>query len=631
MANTSAGTAVQVRQTSVMWSHGRIVLYITRFKVLRNHANGLQFQTVKERGLLNLTSLSDVNNGVHLCGLCHDNFDDINNVGFVFTPEDLPFFIRYEQNDAERRRQLRALGHPTTRMSPTYEIYREGQINTGRIPESFRGGIYERYTLRDYFPSKLRTIGEGPRTGALVDTAPWHGDPMAALKRTLAVLGNIDVRGIPSSKRTELNELNELYRQNDEDEENLVLERKEKNWRDPNNPGAAEDDPPDDSPAQIRPLGISRKGQDQDLGGVAGVGEVNEQSNAHDSASVSMYNMKMSPLQDSSTTPALATPPASLKSSLPQYAHAHTNTATPAIHLPTTPTRWSPRDHGFSMQSTTPATFYRPGSANRKSPSQMAFPDTQTSKLQATSLESNTPSLRRILFQSETLSAGATLLDMQTPLPAAILLDILATPLQATLVDTNSLPSQATLLEGPAFVSAGGTQTKNIHTIDNRHKSLRARTFLEGDGLGKHHRHDIETRDEEMDGSNFDAMDSSHTNNGHDIHNRHREREDTKRRASRKPCSREWASTLTDESSNQSARSPPAKRRMTKKFTVDQQEHLADMERREEERRRNRDLPKSPRWKWGPWATTQDKLDFHEKIRASNKHARERARSPKDG
>ncbi|KAH0556343.1 hypothetical protein GP486_005731 [Trichoglossum hirsutum] len=171
-----------------------------------------QFKELVLQGLLPFSSLSHIDNGIPLCPLCHRNFDDILFPGFVFIPTDLAFFIKFEQDDYERRTQIaQATGQVSGRTCPTAENYFVHQLDAGVIPEGTYNGLYARYTLHDYFP-KLGQPPFEPGPGPFAMPKPWHGAPTAALRRAFQVLSNPLVQGIPTGVLTDLNTLIQLYR-----------------------------------------------------------------------------------------------------------------------------------------------------------------------------------------------------------------------------------------------------------------------------------------------------------------------------------------------------------------------------------------------------------------------------------
>ena len=56
-----------------------------------------------------------------LCPLCHENFDNADDPGFVFFPIDIPFFIKWEIRDKERRIMPTAQGYMEHHSGPSDE------------------------------------------------------------------------------------------------------------------------------------------------------------------------------------------------------------------------------------------------------------------------------------------------------------------------------------------------------------------------------------------------------------------------------------------------------------------------------------------------------------------------------
>lgn len=178
-----------------------------------------QFATIRAQSFLNIPSPGDFNNAILLCPLCHRNFDDYASPGFVVVPSDINFFIQWEHKDQERRRAMRLdFGQRTTRICPGPDNYAEQCASTA-------GGVYRRFTVRDYF-SQLRTRS-APGIGELVDEARWHGDPMATLRRTFLALGNMAIEGIPRDLRTQLRQLQALYEDGDAEELDQSVEHED--------------------------------------------------------------------------------------------------------------------------------------------------------------------------------------------------------------------------------------------------------------------------------------------------------------------------------------------------------------------------------------------------------------------
>jgi hypothetical protein len=84
-------------------------------------------------------------------------------------------------------------------------------LRTGAITEDDAGGLYLRYTLRKYL-TPLIEQGFVPGLGPYLEAVPWHGSPMAALRRAFQVLGDpLTIRSVPRETREMLRELVDLY------------------------------------------------------------------------------------------------------------------------------------------------------------------------------------------------------------------------------------------------------------------------------------------------------------------------------------------------------------------------------------------------------------------------------------
>jgi len=142
--------------------------------------------------------------------------------GFIFFPSDLQYFINFEKSDFDRRKRLyQNNGRLPARTAPMPQDYRQFQIANTSIAETSIGGLYRRLVLRDYMQSRLFPIPLSQlylRTGELHQPAEWHGDPMAALGQAFHALSSVStVIEIPRPIRTTLQELLNLYIENDED------------------------------------------------------------------------------------------------------------------------------------------------------------------------------------------------------------------------------------------------------------------------------------------------------------------------------------------------------------------------------------------------------------------------------
>ncbi|KAK5008198.1 hypothetical protein LTR28_004294 [Elasticomyces elasticus] len=167
-----------------------------------------------DKGLITFESLEDEANAVPLCPLCHRNFDSLDDPGLVFIPTDIQYFIDFENRDFEGRKRSAALhAYAPPRQTPTPQEYLGHQIKQAAIPPDALGGLYNRYTLRDYFPVRMdRSFIPGP--GPSPEPGMWHGAPMAALKRAFQTVFSPTVEGIPEETHRALYELSRLYKRN---------------------------------------------------------------------------------------------------------------------------------------------------------------------------------------------------------------------------------------------------------------------------------------------------------------------------------------------------------------------------------------------------------------------------------
>ncbi|OAP54559.1 hypothetical protein AYL99_11007 [Fonsecaea erecta] len=162
-------------------------------------------------GILTFDHLGDEQNGVPLCPSCHRAFDDLNNPGLIFIPSELEYFVSFELKDYQNRIETAGRhGDIPPRMVPTPEMYSEYLKRTTRMSSEATGGLYWRYTLRDFFPvhaNKEFIPGLGP----FKEPGLWNGAPTAALRRAFQIIGNPTVQGIPERQLDQLLTLRKLY------------------------------------------------------------------------------------------------------------------------------------------------------------------------------------------------------------------------------------------------------------------------------------------------------------------------------------------------------------------------------------------------------------------------------------
>ncbi|KAJ9666799.1 hypothetical protein H2201_003203 [Coniosporium apollinis] len=163
----------------------------------------LQSLELKRNSLTTFEHLGSGQNAIALCDTCHANFDNPSQPGFVFLLN-LRYFIEFEKRDFSYReeRARRCDGIIDKRAVPTAVAYRQHQVDDGTVGEDVIGGLYQSYTLRNYFPSFVPQEnytfipGLGPFT-----PGDWHGDPMAAIWRGFRILGD-PLNKIPEEEET---------------------------------------------------------------------------------------------------------------------------------------------------------------------------------------------------------------------------------------------------------------------------------------------------------------------------------------------------------------------------------------------------------------------------------------------
>lgn len=169
----------------------------------------LQVPVWADAGLLTFP-IDSVKNGIALCPSCHAHFDKIIDPGFAFIPTDLDFFINFEIQDRERRRQMQG----ARRRVPDSEAYRLHQTDNGTIPVDAPGGYYTPIFLQNYFHGGILSTSLLP---LLSTPKAWHGEPLAALRRCFLLLGSLRSRSISADTRRKLVRLRDLYFYDDDD------------------------------------------------------------------------------------------------------------------------------------------------------------------------------------------------------------------------------------------------------------------------------------------------------------------------------------------------------------------------------------------------------------------------------
>ena len=144
----------------------------------------------------------EVDNCMLLCPTCHKQFDSTD-IGWLFLPVDLQYFIQFELEDQRKRSMLR-----TTRSVPTIDDYRAHLNSQGMLSAHSRYGLYRGWFLKDFLlggrlPLEILRSITSPKS--------WHGHPLAALKRGFMALGSTRSNELHPSVRQELQTLKDLY------------------------------------------------------------------------------------------------------------------------------------------------------------------------------------------------------------------------------------------------------------------------------------------------------------------------------------------------------------------------------------------------------------------------------------
>ncbi|EXJ82382.1 hypothetical protein A1O3_06195 [Capronia epimyces CBS 606.96] len=149
------------------------------------------FRDYVASGLLTFDHLGDEQNGLPLCPSCHQAFDDLNNPGLIFIPTALDYFIDFEVKDYQSRIEIaQRHGDVPRRLVPTPQMYSDYLKREGLVSSEAVGGLYCRYTLRDFFP--IHVVKSAiPGLGPFQEPGLWCGAPMAALRRAFQIIGSL--------------------------------------------------------------------------------------------------------------------------------------------------------------------------------------------------------------------------------------------------------------------------------------------------------------------------------------------------------------------------------------------------------------------------------------------------------
>jgi hypothetical protein len=150
--------------------------------------------------------LTGMQNAITLCPLCHANFDCAEDPGWVFYPTDLKYFIQFECDDRERRAREQATGKTSKRNIPDAETYLKRQLVQGLVPSGSIGGLYSPIFFKLFLHN-----GHMGLSNFLTQERPWHGAPIAALRRCIASLSSLRIESFSDETWKDLRLLHELY------------------------------------------------------------------------------------------------------------------------------------------------------------------------------------------------------------------------------------------------------------------------------------------------------------------------------------------------------------------------------------------------------------------------------------
>lgn len=165
----------------------------------------------RAKGLVHLERLSHKGNGIVLCSICHHFFDNPQ-AHWLLLPIKLEYFIDAEQRDFNRRkRHLERTRQLLKRESPTAEQYRQYLYEIELVSPDDTGGLYCCWVVRRFQAGDGRVFDLGDN-----GSHPWHGDPMASIRKSLMAPAEI-LYDAPE----ELQRILKLYHDHDKDLERL--------------------------------------------------------------------------------------------------------------------------------------------------------------------------------------------------------------------------------------------------------------------------------------------------------------------------------------------------------------------------------------------------------------------------
>ena len=130
---------------------------------------------------------------IPLCASCHRNFDHHLDPGFSFIPTDIQYFIEFELEDRKRREVAEQEGKEGKELQrcvrvPSATLYKQHQFEKGEVGPDANGGLYRPVFLMHCLLQGFFLFDE--IQSCLSKARPWHGAPLASLRRSILLLGN---------------------------------------------------------------------------------------------------------------------------------------------------------------------------------------------------------------------------------------------------------------------------------------------------------------------------------------------------------------------------------------------------------------------------------------------------------
>lgn len=185
-----------------------------------------------KKGMVTFGALGNYRNAIVLCGSCHNHFDRTSNTGWVFLPVDLKWFVTWEEQDFQARREsYNQTGTALPRRYPDEVDYENHMRATGRLSDPddgmCRGGLYHSYILEEMFPPyMMRSFARNGLTVPFAFPGPakrWYGAPMASINRGFVTLGAPEVK-LPPREWDLLRQLQLLYSRRIPEHRDLVAD-----------------------------------------------------------------------------------------------------------------------------------------------------------------------------------------------------------------------------------------------------------------------------------------------------------------------------------------------------------------------------------------------------------------------